>query len=124
MRARRLANNNIAVVEKSHQHALMDDRMMGKLLPIIESSFTSVVADDFRTILSQEALSVERVVDATSDEDDSMRAVEADEEKDEDIGIDDDVSFSSDESGADDDDMSSSFDALTKKVMSIWHRHR
>ena len=69
-------------------------------------------------------MTVERGDDAAIDDDDSLFAVEGDEEEEQDIEIDNDVSYSSDKVHADDDDMSNSFDTLHNKVMSIWHNNR
>ena len=93
-------------------------------MPVFEFSFTHAVADDFRTILSQEDLAVQRVANTASDDDDYLCSVKGDEQEKEGIVIDDDIYSSSDESGADDDAMLNLFDTLTNKVMSIWHKHR
>ena len=69
-------------------------------------------------------MTVERGDDAAIDDDDSLFAVEGDEEEEQDIEIDNDVSYSSDKVHADDDDMSNSFDTLHNKFMSIWYNNR
>ena len=68
----RLADSKIVVMDKLYLYARMADRIMKRCLPIVESSFTRVVACEFRTILSQEDLPVERVSDTASDDDDSL----------------------------------------------------
>ena len=63
----------------------MADRMMVNYLHFMESSFTCVVVDNFRIILSQEGLTVDRMADDISDDDDSLCVVEVDKEEDQDI---------------------------------------
>ena len=48
----------------------------GKASTFVDYHFTPVAKDDFRTILSQDFLDVERVTEDASDDDDSLCAVE------------------------------------------------
>ena len=52
----------------------MTDRIMVKHLPVVEHSFASVIADNFRSILFQEKLHVERRNELASDEEYSLCA--------------------------------------------------
>ena len=64
---------------------------------------------------------MERVADDASDDNDSPYTVEGDyEEEEQDITIDDDVYFSSDEDCAHYETMHNSFATLTNKFMPIW----
>ena len=54
----------------------MADRIMVKHLPVVESSFTRVIADYFRSILSQEGLSMECGAEHVSDDYDFICTIE------------------------------------------------
>ena len=72
MRILCLADSKLEVTDKINFYAHMAGRMMVKCLPVVEISFTCATSDGFRSILSQDGLTVERVADATSDDDDSL----------------------------------------------------
>ena len=100
----------------------MADRIIVKCLSAVASSFASVVVEKFRSILSQEDLTMERGADASSYDDDYMCVVEVDDEEEQTIEIGEHVSCYSDKCHTDDDSKSNSFGTLNNKVMSTWYK--
>ena len=59
----------------------------------------------------------------TSNVEDSLCTVYGDDEEEEDIEMNDDITYSSDESCVDNDAMCNSFSTFTNKFMPVWYKH-